>query len=457
MAEILKFSRFMKTKERNGIVAVFNSLHPQPVFIDKETWANFIEKKGQGENGQAISELLVSQGLIISNEKEDNMAIENIRQEYEATNKQVSILYLILTHRCNFRCSYCFEISYEDEKREGEMMSNEIVKKGVDLFVNHLKQKREENRRCLVILYGGEPLLNKKACVYTVKYVRFLQEQNILPERTEVVIITNGSMITKELADFFRNNKVSVIVSIDSYLEKVNNCCRVDKNFKGTFSRTMKAIELLKSAGTDLGVSVTITPYNVDSLDKIPGWLKELGINNYGLNRLVGNTYKMIGSNMPEKEYSAKAVRQIINCFTEARKLGIYEDRMGRKINAFISGEFYPTDCGAYGEQIVIQPNGDISICHADWDYSIDSVKNANNLLVWNSSLVRKWKERLPLYKENCLNCEAIGICGGGCAYSAKQCNGSICSLDIEFCRHTKETLDFLIWDLYEQSKNADR
>ena len=104
------------------------------------------------------------------------MAIESIRREYETTNKQVSILYLVLTHRCNFRCRYCFEVSYENEKKQGEMMSNEIAKKGIDLFANHLKQAREENKRCLIILYGGEPLLNRKACIYSVKYTRFLQE-----------------------------------------------------------------------------------------------------------------------------------------------------------------------------------------------------------------------------------------------------------------------------------------
>ena len=454
MTEKIRFSKFMKTKERNGIVAVFNSLNPKPIFVNKEDWDNFL--KGKAE--QDVLDLLSSLKLIINDERDDDIAIKNIQEKYEINNKQVSILYLVLTHRCNFRCKYCFEVSFDDEKSHGAMMSNEIAKDGIDLFVEHSEATVSDDKRCLIILYGGEPLLNKDTCFYSVEYIRFLQKQNILPkEKTEIVIITNGSLINEEAATFFRDNNIAVIVSIDSLKEEINDYCRIDKSGKGTFKKTMKAIEILKKTGVDLGVSVTITPYNVNELDTIPEWLSKLRIRNYGLNRLVGSTYDMIGSQMPEEEYSNKANRQIISCFIKARKLGIYEDRMGRKINSFISKEFYPTDCGAYGEQLVIQPNGDISICHADWEYSIGHVKKSNRSLVWNSPLVQKWKKRLPLYKPECLNCEAIGICGGGCAYSAKQCTGSICNLDTEFCKHSKETLDFLIWDLYEQSKNADR
>ena len=444
----------MKTKERNGIVAVFNSLNPKPIFVDKEGWDNFLK----GKTEQDTLNLLSSLKLIINDKRDDDIAIKNIQEKYEIDNKQVSILYLVLTHRCNFRCKYCFEVSFDDEKSHGAMMSSEIAKDGIDLFVEHSEATVSDDKRCLIILYGGEPLLNKDTCFYSVEYIRFLQKQNILPkEKTEIVIITNGSLINEEAATFFRDNNIAVIVSIDSLKEEINDYCRIDKSGKGTFKKTMKAIEILKKTGVDLGVSVTITPYNVNELDTIPEWLSKLRIRNYGLNRLVGSTYDMIGSQMPEEEYSNKANRQIISCFIKARKLGIYEDRMGRKINSFISKEFYPTDCGAYGEQLVIQPNGDISICHADWEYSIGHVKKSNRSLVWDSPLVEKWKKRLPLYKIECLNCEAIGICGGGCAYSAKQCSGSVYNLDIEFCKHSKEALDFLIWDLYEQSTNADR
>jgi uncharacterized protein len=310
----------------------------------------------------------------------------------------------------------------------------------------------------LIIIYGGEPLLNKKACYYAINYIKALQEEDVLPKNnTEIVIITNGSLVTREDAIFFKEKEVAVLVSLDCHIPRINDICRIDKHNNGVFQKTKKAIELLKKENVDIGISVTITPYNVDVLDEIPDWLKENDINNYGLNQLVCGTYEMVGDNLDQKEYIRKSVGKIIDCFIKTRDMGIYEDRMERKTRAFISGRFYSVDCGAYGQQIVIQPEGSVSICHADWDYNIGHVNKTNNPLAWNTELVKEWKKRLPLYKEKCLDCEAIGICGGGCAYCAKQCTGSINNLDEAHCSHTKSVLDFLIWDLYKNTKLIDR
>jgi hypothetical protein len=42
---------------------------------------------------------------------------------------------------------------------------------------------------------------------------------------------------------------------------------------------------------------------------------------------------------------------------------------------------------------------------------------------------------------------------GGGCALNAKANGKSIWDLDERFCIHAKATLEFLIWDLFEQIK----
>lgn len=56
------------------------------------------------------------------------------------------------------------------------------------------------------------------------------------------------------------------------------------------------------------------------------------------------------------------------------------------------------------------------------------------------------------MYNQDCLECPAISICGGGCAYSAEEIEGDIFARDEGFCLHTKEAFNFLIWDLYEQA-----
>lgn len=454
MSKASIFSRFLRTKEKNGITAVFNSLCPKPVFFRSEDWSLFFQNK----NNPKAESLLTSLGLMIKDKETDSAALEKIRAEYESESNRVSTLYLVLTHQCNYRCKYCFEVNFEDEKLDGKMMEEDTVKKSIDLFVRQFQASQLDNQRCLIILYGGEPLLNRKAVFYAINYIKRLQEKEVLPKNgTEVVIITNGSLIKESDALFFKENNVVALVSLDSPIEAINDFCRIDIHGKGAAERTIEAIKILKENNVEVSISVTITPYNVDSLEQFPDWLEKMGINSYGLNQLVCGTYDIIGSEMSMEEYQKKSVNSIISCFIKTRKMGIYEDRMERKIKAFSNGRFYPIDCGAYGQQIVVQPNGSLSICHADWEYNIGHVDDVEIPFMWNLPLVKEWKKRLPLYQERCLKCEAIGICGGGCAYCAKQCTGDIQNVDEAFCHHTKKTLDFLIWDLYEQQlKQAD-
>ena len=54
-----------------------------------------------------------------------------------------------------------------------------------------------------------------------------------------------------------------------------------------------------------------------------------------------------------------------------------------------------------------------------------------------------------------CYECEALGICGGGCPANAKIVDGSIWEVDRRFCVHSKMTLEWLIWDQYSQMQKS--
>lgn len=58
---------------------------------------------------------------------------------------------------------------------------------------------------------------------------------------------------------------------------------------------------------------------------------------------------------------------------------------------------------------------------------------------------------------EECKNCPALGICGGGCPFNAYQQEKNIWALDKRFCIHAKMTLEWLIWDLYQNSKKDNQ
>ena len=125
-----------------------------------------------------------------------------------------------------------------------------------------------------------------------------------------------------------------------------------------------------------------------------------------------------------------------------------------RKLDAFSQSRIHFSDCGATsGGQILFAPDGRIGICQGLMDSPENYVTDiwdddflANKHPFWNM-----WARLTPIYNEECLSCEALGICGGGCPVNARLLNperGLHC-IDKRSCVHAKRTLEFLIRDLY--------
>lgn len=62
-----------------------------------------------------------------------------------------------------------------------------------------------------------------------------------------------------------------------------------------------------------------------------------------------------------------------------------------------------------------------------------------------------KWSQISPINNLKCMDCEALGICGGGCPINASNNSSDdvFTAIDQGFCIHAKKTLDFMIKDLY--------
>lgn len=115
-------------------------------------------------------------------------------------------------------------------------------------------------------------------------------------------------------------------------------------------------------------------------------------------------------------------------------------------------------DCGAPGNQLVLAPNGDLGVCQAFlpsrkfYSFNINTDKD-----IGYDRLVGEWKNRYSLNMDECLDCEALGICGGGCPYNSYVNTGSIWSLDERMCKHNKEFIDWLMWDIYDNQQSPKR
>jgi uncharacterized protein len=350
-----------------------------------------------------------------------------------------SILYLVLTKDCNYACKYCpFSAILEKEKKK--TMTPEIARKGINLWVEHIKD-RQEHKDYSIILYGGEPLLVSDLLEYILGYIKELQTIKLLPSLS-VMLDTNGSLLSEELVLFLRKNNVKVTVGCDGP-EEINDLYRVDRNGKGTFKKTKEAIDLLVKSEVETFASVSITPESIPRIDDIVSFFQNIGVRKIGFNILRGKLLLSVHPEIDLERYYNEAAEAIIKNFLE-REDKTFEYQMQKRVDIFYGRQPLSVDCGGYGNQLVIQPDGGISNC----PFLTRTLGNLDYLekdfRIWNVSTVKRWRERLPLYNPECKNCPAKKICGGGCAWNALQMTGSLLNRDKAICIFNKKVFEFL-------------
>lgn len=270
-------------------------------------------------------------------------------------------------------------------------------------------------------------------------------------------VVTNGLLLDEKKMKRLKELNVNISISIDGCTEK-SNALRVDKAGHPTFSDVLRILDMAKSNDIGIGLSVTLNEEVIKNKIKMLELISEYNIKGFGFNIMMQEgTFKI------NEDYYEKATQFIIDMFVELRKIGVYEDRIMRKIKCFQNSYSAPkphfSDCGATaGGQIVIAPDGSVGICHGClWDkkYFVSSVDDDSFDAKINPVFI-EWSQLSPINKEECQDCAALGICGVGCpidAMNAKEGN-TIHSLDERFCVHSKKTLDFLIKDLYRIISN---
>ena len=193
---------------------------------------------------------------------------------------------------------------------------------------------------------------------------------------------------------------------------------------------------------------MTLSQEALSESDTIFDIIEKYGITGLGFNILLSDkTYQV-----PE-EYFVNVSKFIVEAFKVFREKGIYEDRIMRKVNAFVEHNLHLFDCAAEGgNQIIVAPDGEIGLCHGFLATRETFASNIDDesFDMTTHPLFKEWNKRSPIFMEKCHGCMALGTCGGGCALNAKANGESIWDLDERFCIHSKTTLEFLIWDLFE-------
>lgn len=199
-----------------------------------------------------------------------------------------SVVVFNCTRTCNLKCVHCYSQS-ENKKYPGEITTAEAKS-----FIDDLADYEVP----VLLFSGGEPLMRHdifELIEYTTK------------KGLRAVLSTNGTLISKDIAETLKRFNLSYVgISLDG-LEKVNNKFRGQKN---AFEMTLAGLRNCREAGIKVGLRFTINRRNASEIPGIFGLIRDEKIPRICFYHLV---YSGRGSKLIDEDLSHDETRRVVN------------------------------------------------------------------------------------------------------------------------------------------------
>jgi SynChlorMet cassette radical SAM/SPASM protein ScmE len=321
---------------------------------------------------------------------------------------------LSITNRCNLRCTYCSHFTGAGDVSQ-------------DLPKEEWLQFFEELNRCAVMnvtLQGGEPFYRKD-----------LKElvEGIVENRMRFNILSNGTLITDEMADFLAatGRCDGVQVSIDGSVPTTHDACRGE----GNFLKAMQGIKALQKYNVPVSVRVTIHKENVRDLENVARLLlEEVGLPSFSTNAasymgLCRQNAEQIQLTAEERSLAMETLLKLERKYNgrisaSAGPLAEGKDwlemeKACQQKSETIPGRGYLSGCNGPMNTLAVRADGIMVPCNQMSHIELGRINDDALREVWQvHPEMKRLRERhnIPLSDfEFCQGCEYINYCTGNC------------------------------------------
>lgn len=148
----------------------------------------------------------------------------NTNNPVPSENPQIKQIVLLITHKCNLNCRYCYE-----KHKDASVMDANVCKKILDKEFSGLKR---EKRSLSISFLGGEPLLNEDLIMEVSEWLwNKKTEQSFTLD-----ITTNGTVLSGRMREWLSKNKhkIDVTLSLDGLgeIQSINRTsAKIDVDF----------------------------------------------------------------------------------------------------------------------------------------------------------------------------------------------------------------------------------
>lgn len=252
--------------DMSGIEVIDNSGKDYVILVEKENGAwttlnkssshliekvlkqniSFSQYQEEYPNDTKLLSLLFNAGVLKINNK-TTIKKNQVERGCMISQSKACQIVIRYTKKCNLSCSYCY--AYSNDKKFHSMSNDTVM---------HILNKMSETYPDKIFnlsIHGGEPLLRYKDMISLVNNIK-----QKFPH-VNLYIQTNGTLVTKEVARFLKDENFNVGLSIDGF-DQETNYLRCQNNGRSSLNKSLIGLENLISAGITPGLFTVVTSAN---------------------------------------------------------------------------------------------------------------------------------------------------------------------------------------------------
>ncbi|EAJ1341971.1 radical SAM protein [Campylobacter coli] len=331
------------------------------------------------------------------------------------------ILTFVPNSYCNFACSYCYLGKLTERKEKTTDMAEQFKK---------IAKKLKDDGVIIteVILHGAElsasPYEHVKELLKAIDeykkenhfLIRVLSKDS--KKGHHYIHLKTNLYFLDRFFELFKKYEVGISASIDLPL-RFHEKYRVLKSGKSTLEKTLKMIELLSAYPYFKQISTTMTKehLNVDEFIRDVYKLESLGFD-MASDFYIMFTYQSANA---QGDFQMPSDEDMLSFYKNLREK-LKDTKYSFALEHFWFKEFlggYCTNCTNCGDNLLIQKNGDVYVCHRSQalnELRAGNIFNENyeSLKIRNITNIRILENSLKLHKD-CLEYDYFHLCKASC------------------------------------------
>ena len=368
---------------------------------------------------------------------------------------------------CNLSCKYCYYLEkanlYKNDDQSGRFtMSEDLLERFISSYI-----ESQTTPEVLFSWHGGETLMRPLSF-----YRRAVELQKRYARGRRIVntIQTNGTLLTDEWCEFFRDNGWLVGVSIDGPQE-FHDEYRRNKMGAPSFRKVMSGINLLKKHGVEWNALAVVNDFNADYPLDFYNFFKEIECHYIQFTPIVERltthndgrhlATPLDNQNIPLADFSVSPEQWgdfLCSLFDEwvKKDVGEYFIQLFDSTLANWVGEqpgvcTMARTCGHAG---VMEYNGDVYSCdHFVFpEYKLGNIRRNTLIEMMHSERQTQFGEaKFKSLPTQCRQCDWLFACNGECPKNrfAKTTSGEpglnyLCAGYRKFFSHVAPYMDFM-------------